>query len=253
MQQEIPEYEYLERYIGWEDHPALCCEITERFVQFMVDFTDSDERVITPGCLDHRELEQRVHGERVLTILNKEVELQVMGLNGELGQEIDINDKLRPGFADKLRRQDLKLDELTAAQRPRHATFYPLTASRVPQYLYHLACFFNWDQRDPPALDHHMQENLVLGNPDTLMPTYLKTWEARRLKQLGIVDERITAACPVLLEIDTNVLVEQRNVFYDPEAVTLPEEYGHTYLVFGGVPRRAVRGLMIADVFNVEL
>ncbi len=94
--------------------------------------------------------------------------------------------------------------------------------------------------------EDRVPENAVLGNPDSTAPTYIKTPGSIVM----ILPQQSTAGLKTYY-LNTEVLVSSRCIYIDPEAlrgvigrgfVENGFEYGHSFIVLGGIPREAIVG-----------
>lgn len=101
-------------------------------------------------------------------------------------------------------------------------------------------------------LEDFMRSQRVLGCASDKKPTYLKYENTTCEFGTGGIDivrdrngrER---SLSLFFEIDSDELKKSRNIFYDPEALGLFEEDRACFLVFGGIPFSAVRGLTLRE------
>ena len=71
--------------------------------------------------------------------------------------------------------------------------------------------------------------------------TFLKEYESAKSAYPDSVSGH-AGLVTVRFHIDVARLLESRNVFTDPEALIIPDEYGKTYMVKGGIPINAIDG-----------
>ena len=104
----------------------------------------------------------------------------------------------------------------------------------------------------PENLENFMRLQRVLGYASDKKPTYLKYENTTCEFGTGgtdiVVDRKgRDRFLSLFFEIDSDELKKSRNIFYDPEALALSEEDRRCFLVFGGIPFGAIRGLTLKE------
>lgn len=114
-----------------------------------------------------------------------------------------------------------------------------------------------WDERRlvPSDIDagryleyfHNLIEKGVFGNPEQDEVTYLKK---ASFKSVEIKCGASRNNGPTIrLFIDTNKLLSMRDVYYDPEAAIVLEEFKNTFMVRGGIPFQAIKDFSLDPIY----
>src|SRR3989338_6402253 len=93
---------------------------------------------------------------------------------------------------------------------------------------------------------HGLIENGVFGNPDQNGVTYLKK---NRFKPVDWIECGNESGPAIHLVVDTKVLLLMRDVYYDPEAAIVEEEFKNTFMVRGGIPFRAIKDFSLNQTY----
>ena len=104
-----------------------------------------------------------------------------------------------------------------------------------------------WDERKLVPSDietlrylaylHGLIDSGVFGNHDSNTATYLKKADFKPREIFCGSEDGPT----IRLIVDTKILLSMRDVYYDPEAAIVEEEFKNTFMVRGGIPFRAIR------------
>ncbi len=148
---------------------------------------------------------------------------------------------------EKLKRYKSMFD-YTMESPPMDARVGPITPD--VKFLYHLTPFNPRISRGYfGELDDLMRKNGVVGNPDQEAFTFLKDRQTDILYGAFYPDDGWPNDAdnhPIRFEIGIAELMNYRNIFHDSMGLTT-EESDHNYVVFGGVPIKAIRAFEMLD------
>lgn len=128
------------------------------------------------------------------------------------------------------------------------ASFIPIIPKQ--KTLVHQSPLFSLYHDNNPNYNELITEQIrkskVIGSPNENDVTYLKVNGTTDYQGAGHGDIYLVKDKPIILtlrlffDISTKKLLENRNIFWDPEGLLFSDEFLKTYLVLGGIPAQAI-------------